>query len=95
MDGKLGAPHTVEIPFVFDNTEVPALMTEHTPAERELAAKTSEAWLAFAKTGKPGQKGLPQWPAYDPQSRAMMVLDTTCKMVNDQGSEERMFWQSL
>jgi para-nitrobenzyl esterase len=92
MDGRLGAPH---IPFVFDNTGVPTVMTEHTPAERELAAKTSEAWLAFAKTGNPDHKGLPHWPAYDPKSRAMMVLDTTCKMVNDQGSEERKFWQSL
>jgi para-nitrobenzyl esterase len=23
LGGKLGAPHTVEIPFVFDNTDVP------------------------------------------------------------------------
>jgi hypothetical protein len=25
----------------------------------------------------------------------MMVFDTTCRMLNDQGGEERKFWRSL
>jgi para-nitrobenzyl esterase len=95
MDGKLGAPHTVEIPFVFDNTDVPTVMTTGSPADKELAAKTSEAWLQFARSGNPNHKGLPNWPAYNPTDRAMMVFDTTCRMTPDQGSEERKFWQSL
>ena len=95
MRGKLGAPHTVEIPFVFDNTDVPTVMTTGSASDKELAARTSEAWLQFARTGNPNHKGLPNWPAYNPTDRSMMVFDTTCRMVNDQGSEERKFWQSL
>jgi para-nitrobenzyl esterase len=95
LGGKLGAPHTVEIPFVFDNTDVPTLMTTGSPADKALAARMSEAWIQFAKTGNPNHKGLPNWPTYAPKDRSMMVFDTDCRMVNDQGGDERRFWQSL
>jgi para-nitrobenzyl esterase len=95
MDGKLGAPHTVEIPFVFDNTDIPKVMTAGGPEVKELAAKTSEAWIQFAKTGNPNHKGLPTWPAYTTNDRATMVFDSTCAMVNDPEGEARKFWQSL
>jgi len=95
MDGKLGAPHTVELPFVFDNTDIPKHMTTGSPAEKELAAKTSEAWIQFARTGNPNHQGLPNWPAYTINDRATMVLDVTCQVVNDPGSEERKLWASI
>ena len=91
LGGKLGAPHTVEIPFVFDNTDVPKLMTTGSPADKALAARMSEAWIQFAKTGSPNHKGLPNWPAYTPKDRSIMVFDTDCRIVNDQGGEERRF----
>ena len=95
LGGKLGAPHTVEIPFVFDNTDIPKAMTTGSPEEKALAAKTGEAWIQFARSGNPNHKGLPHWPAYATKDRATMVFDNTCRMVNDPGSEERKFWQSL
>src|SRR6185295_17197784 len=52
LDGRLRAPHTVEIPFVFDNTDVPSVMTR-SPDAKALAAKASGAWIAFARTGDP------------------------------------------
>jgi para-nitrobenzyl esterase len=95
VEGKMGAPHTVEIPFVFDNTDIPKVMTTGSPAEKALAAKTSESWIQFAKTGNPNHKGLPNWPAYNMTTRATMVFDNQCKTVNDPGSEERKYWQAL
>jgi para-nitrobenzyl esterase len=95
MGGKLGAPHTVELPFVFDNTDVPKHMTTGSPAEKALAAQTSGAWIHFARTGNPNHDGLPNWPAYTTKDRATMVFNTECKMVNDPGGEERQYWRNF
>ncbi len=91
LEGDLRAPHTVEIPFVFDNTDVPTVMTR-SPDAKALAAKTSAAWIAFARTGDPNHAGLPHWPAYTQSARATMTFDNTCAVVNDPGSSERQFW---
>ena len=94
MGGKLRAPHTVEIPFVFDNTDIPTVMTK-SPTAAALAEKTSSAWIAFARNGDPNHGGLPNWPAYSTTTRSTMILDNTCKVVNDPGKLEREFWESL
>jgi para-nitrobenzyl esterase len=95
LGGKLGSPHTVEIPFVFDNTHIPKVMTTGGPEVKELAARVSEAWIQFARSGNPNHEGLPEWPAYTTRERATMLFDNTCQVVNDLGSEERKLWQSL
>jgi para-nitrobenzyl esterase len=95
LGGKLGAPHTVEIPFVFDNTDIPKVMTKGGPEVKELAAKVSGAWIQFARSGNPNHKGLPDWPAYNTQERATMVLDIPCQVVDDLGSEERKLWEEI
>jgi len=95
LGGKMGSPHTAEIPFVFDNTDTPKVMTTGSPAEKELAAKMSEAWIEFARSGNPNHRGLPYWPAYTTKDRFTMVFDNTCKAVNDPGGEERKLWVSL
>jgi para-nitrobenzyl esterase len=56
LGGKMGAPHTVEIPFVFDNPDIPKVMTTGSPKEKALAAKTSEAWIQFARSCNPNHK---------------------------------------
>ncbi len=95
MEGKVGATHTVEIPFVFDNTDIPIVMTKGGPEVKALAAKTSEAWIQFARNGNPNHKGLPNWPAYNSRERATMVFDTTCQVVNDPGGKERKLWADI
>jgi len=96
LGGKMGAPHTVEIPFVFDNTDIPKYMTTGSAEEKVLAAKMSEAWIQFARSANPNHKGLPTWPAYTTKDRSTMVFNTTaCQVVNDPGSEERKLWLNL
>ena len=82
-DGKLYSPHTMEIPFVFDNTTTKAgeVMTGTGPGRAELAKTISSAWVEFARTGKPGSKGLPEWPQYDSKSRNAMHLNTKSKVM--------------
>jgi para-nitrobenzyl esterase len=78
-DGKLYSPHTIEIPFVFDNvkTEAGITMTGGGEEAEELAKTVSSAWVEFARTGKPAAEGLPEWPAYSKEGRESMHIDTT------------------
>jgi para-nitrobenzyl esterase len=88
-DGKLKALHTVEIPFVFDNTDLAPFEVGTGPELHPLADKISNAWVAFARTGNPNHKGLPNWPAFNTSDRATMILNTDCKLVNDPYGEAR------
>jgi para-nitrobenzyl esterase len=50
----------------------------------------SGAWAAFARSGNPNHKGLPNWPAFTTARRATMLLDNECKVTYDPDREERL-----
>jgi para-nitrobenzyl esterase len=83
LNGRLKSTHALEIPFMFDNLSPARNFTGESPELVPLAEKMSEAWLAFARDGKPGYHGLPAWPAYELEERATMMFDTTCRVEND------------
>lgn len=91
--GRFRAPHTVDIPFFFDNLAVAPGMVGGTPEDVEraqpLATAMSETLIAFAKTGDPNHSGLPQWPAYSLDGRATMIWNTAPQVVNDPRKNER------
>jgi para-nitrobenzyl esterase len=93
-DGKLKAMHCMEIPFVFDNPDAGKPMTGSGEDRYALAAKISGAWVAFARTGNPSQKGL-AWPAYSTTKRATMILDDKCEVIDDPRKEVRLTLASL
>jgi para-nitrobenzyl esterase len=86
----LRSPHTLEIPFVFNNIEIAKGLTGDSKEAFELANKVSDAWVAFARTGNPNSSGLPAWPPYDEKNRATMVIDGESKIVNDPIREKRL-----
>ena len=88
--GRLKSPHTMEIPFAFDNVKISARMTGGGADAMALADKVSDAWIAFARTGDPNTPKLPQWPAFEARDRATMVINNTSKVVNDPLREERL-----
>ncbi|AEM84879.1 carboxylesterase family protein [Streptomyces violaceusniger] len=59
--GPFGACHTAELPFVFDNTALPALRTANgllgPDIPPSLATEMHGAWVRFATTGDPGWSG--------------------------------------
>ena len=93
LDGKLGACHALEIPFVFrqlDCREARFLVGTQAPAE--LSGMMSVAWAAFARNGEPAAAGLPRWPSYSTQSRETMVLDVQPRVEADPRAALRTFW---
>lgn len=91
---NLRAPHTMEIPFVFNHIDISQSMVGPVnPQMKKLEAASAGAWAAMARTGNPNHKGLPNWPAYTPQKRAVMVFDTPCRVENDPTGEVRQIME--
>jgi para-nitrobenzyl esterase len=88
--GQLRSYHTLDIPFVFENTDIAESMVGGAPERYELAAKMSGAWAAFARTGNPNHKGLPHWAPFNTAQRATMIFNKECRAVNDPYREERL-----
>lgn len=94
-DGRLGACHALEVPFVFrqlERIESQSLVGSSPPTE--LAEWMSGAWVEFARRGAPSSPGLPGWPAYEPGNRATMLLDTRPGLSEDPRGGLREFWRS-
>jgi para-nitrobenzyl esterase len=81
--GHMRSPHTIEIPFVFNNIKIAGPLISKMPEAYALADKTSSAWAAFARTGDPGTPKLPKWPAYSAASRDTMLFNTECRVIAD------------
>ncbi len=89
FDGRLGACHGIDMPFVFDTlgngTEL--LWGPHPP--QSLADAMHAAWVAFAASGDPG------WPKYDVGRRATMRFNSTSEVVDDPRAAERGLWEGV
>jgi len=94
-EGKLKSFHTIEIPFVLANVDEAKSMTGTGQNRYALQDRMSTAWAAFARSGNPNHKGLPSWPTFDSKTRATMIFDNTCKVVNDPYGAERLALGSI
>jgi para-nitrobenzyl esterase len=90
LGGRLRSAHALEIPFVFDHPDVWQGFTGTGDDRYPLADKMSGAWAEFARTGKPGDPNLPDWPAYTRERRATMILDNMCQVVDDPEGSDRL-----
>jgi para-nitrobenzyl esterase len=96
--GALGACHALEIPFVWNTVDTGMSQLFTGPVDddiRALASSMHAAWAAFARTGTPAAPGLPEWPAYDTDRRATMILDTDPRVEDDPGGHDREAWAGL
>lgn len=92
--GRWRAHHGLDVPFIFDNAAIMPAMVGEGAEQLALASRMSDAWIAFARTGNPNVKGLPEWPVFDLERRATMVFDSDTRVVNDpRGLERRLFGQ--
>ena len=83
----IGAGHSLEIPFVFDNLAAAADDEVIGPdAPQELADEMHSAWVRFATTANPG------WPAFD-DSRPVRIFDADGGSIeHDPRGDERAIW---
>ena len=97
MGGLFGACHALELPFLFGTLEHPLIrpFTGKGPAAHVLAGQIQDAWIAFARTGRPAHAGIGDWPAYDTAHRRTMILDRQCRVEPAPRDAERRFWESL
>jgi para-nitrobenzyl esterase len=81
--GHMRSPHTIEIPFVFNNIKIAGPLISKMPEAYALAGKVSAAWVAFARTGNPNTSELPKWPAYSAASRDTMLFNNDSRVQQD------------
>ncbi len=93
-DGKMKAPHAMDVPFTFDTIDLTSA-TDNGETAKRLAAAMSGVWAAFARNGVPDHPAIPHWPAYTAAERATLIFDATCRIENDPNGETRALWQDI
>jgi para-nitrobenzyl esterase len=93
----LGAPHVLEIPFVFGYVDVsPAKLLfnkKQLVQARELSAAMMSYWTNFAYYGDPNGPGLPAWPQYNTDTRERIYLDRPIHSGPTDNVEKCGFWE--
>ena len=92
MGGMLGACHGLEIGFVFGTND--DLFCGTGPAADKLSESMQDAWLSFARTGKPSSPGLGAWPEYGAK-RETMILGKNPHVEAEPYEAERAVWDKL
>lgn len=89
--GRYGAPHGSDVgPSLHD---VRGGLNETGPDSIRLTDQLASAWVAFAATGDPNNKLIPQWPAYKLPERATLVFGDETTVQNDPRAAFRRFWE--
>jgi len=86
LGGRLGAAHSVEIPFVFDTLGLGTEPMLGRNPPQFLADAMHRSWVSFAADGDCG------WPRYDPAARSTMRFDTPSLVVNDPLGAQLALW---
>jgi carboxylesterase type B len=95
-EGKLGAGHEVNTPFVFGTLDAPDsqdLVPVGSPVG-DLPTQMQDAWIAFARTGNPETAALAGWQPYTVARRTTMLLGPTCGSVDAPFEGERRLWDA-
>lgn len=95
---EFGAFHTAEIQYVFQ-TPVPFfnLPATFTPEQQRLADRMQQAWVSFARDGKPSFTGDGTWPPVSKNGLPMVNFDTPgASLVSGYAEHHKCaFWAAL
>jgi para-nitrobenzyl esterase len=92
-----GAVHALEVPFVFGTLETSEIgaIAGRTPAAHALSAGLQEAWLNFARTGRPSSARLPHWAPYAPPRRLTLEIGEQSALFEAPRETERALWDAV
>ena len=96
LGGALGSCHALDVPFVFGcvrDGAIPKFVGDG-PAVGALSERMQDAWLAFARSGRPGHPALGDWPSYAANRRATMILGESCGVEDAPMEAERALWDA-
>jgi para-nitrobenzyl esterase len=94
-EGALGAPHGIDVGFVFGTHKVNPAFSGSGPAADALANAVMNAWAAFAHAGDPSSDGLGEWPTYDAENRATMMIGQNVHIERAPYEAERCAWEGI
>ncbi|MCA9018116.1 MAG: carboxylesterase family protein, partial [Planctomycetaceae bacterium] len=92
--GRMMSPHSLDIPFMFDNTRINRF-TAGSETAIALADKVSDTMIHFARTGDPNVGKLPVWLPYDAQNRHTMILNNVSALESDPLQSRREIMQPI
>lgn len=93
--GKWGAPHTVDIGYVFRNLDRPGAMPGEAVASQRVCDEISGAFVALARSGTPQHVGLTDWPQYRIPARETLTLGTQTRAERDPRGRERVLFSKV
>ena len=93
-DWTFRAGHSSEIAIMSYNYDMRS-RTANGPDTPEVSKKMSSLWASFARDGTPRADGVPPWPRYERKSRATMIIDAECRVIDDPDRVIRQMWESL
>lgn len=92
--GHQFSPHSLDLPFMFDNITKgsgPRMAGPRTAQTDAMSETMAETWLAFARAGNPNNAAIPRWAPYDVEDRTTMLFDVPPTVANDPFRAEREF----
>jgi len=84
-----GAPHMLDIPLVFGTLGARGSITGSAEDARAVSRAMQDAFIAFARTGRPDHSGIPPWEPYRMGARETMIFDVLPRMADDPRGKER------
>lgn len=88
-----GPGHASDIGPTFDNWDEPGLHGNG-PGVQAASHNLSSIWTQFARTGVPACADGKTWPRYDTKTRPVLLVDTTCRVVDDPDGPARAVWEA-
>jgi para-nitrobenzyl esterase len=70
-------------------------MVQNTPEAQRMAELMSDVWIAFARTGNPATKAIPDWPRFNTETRPTMIFNLQPQIANDPRGQERRYFKPV